>query len=92
MMPKYKYSFGEIDMASSVRFAKVCPTCGRTLQIPVELLGKDVCCHGCGAAFRASISEPVAQLGSFEGIDERVDRLIQAADKQLQHGTPTNAN
>lgn len=77
-------------MANSVRFAKVCPTCGRTLQIPVELLGKDVCCQGCGAAFRASISEPVAKFGSVEGIDERVDRLIQAADKQLQHFSPAS--
>lgn len=78
-------------MSNSVRFAKVCPTCGRTLQIPVELLGKDVCCHGCGAGFRAtstehcSTKEPLA-----EDIDLRVDRLIQAADKQLAHFTPAS--
>ena len=77
-------------MSSSVRFAKVCPTCGRTLQILVELLGKDVCCQGCGAAFRASVTEVITKGGSGEGIDERVDRLIQAADKQLQHFTPAS--
>jgi hypothetical protein len=82
-------------MSTSVRFAKVCPTCGRTLQIPVELLGKDVACQGCGVEFKATtadtpkIANPSPTTGSpanaFEGIDERVDRLIQAADRQLQH-------
>ena len=74
-------------MSSSVRFAKVCPTCGRTLQIPVELLGRDVCCHGCGAGFKANSSEDVATR-IVEDIDQRVDRLIQEADKQLQHFSP----
>jgi hypothetical protein len=79
-----------LTMPSSVRFAKVCPTCGRTLQIPVELLGKDVCCHGCGAGFRANAGEISAKAGAAEDIDERVDRLIQAADKQLQHFSPAS--
>ncbi len=76
-------------MSSSVRFAKVCPTCGRTLQIPVELLGRDVCCHGCGANFKASASDE-AGLRNVEDIDQRVDRLIQLADKQLQHFSPVS--
>ena len=76
-------------MSSSVRFAKVCPTCGRTLQIPVELLGRVVCCHGCGASFRASTAESVQQK-NFEDIDQKVDRLIQEADKQLQHFSPSS--
>ncbi len=74
-------------MSSSVRFAKVCPTCGRTLQIPVELLGKDVCCHGCGAGFRANSSNESKPKHSEE-LDQRVDRLIQEADRQLQHFSP----
>ena len=74
-------------MSSSVRFAKVCPTCGRTLQIPVELLGRDVCCHGCGAGFKANSSDDVAPR-IIEDIDQKVDRLIQEADKQLQHFSP----
>jgi hypothetical protein len=75
-------------MSNSVRFAKACPTCGRTLQIPVELLGRDVCCHGCGAGLRATVSDEGSKSGTTEDIDARVDRLIQAADKQLQHFTP----
>jgi len=75
-------------MSSSVRFAKVCPTCGRTLQIPVELLGKDVCCQGCGAGFRAIEGESSHRVGRVEDIDKRVDRLIQQADKQLQYYAP----
>lgn len=74
-------------MSSSVRFAKVCPTCGRTLQIPVELLGREVCCHGCGASFKASTAEAVRQK-NVEDIDQKVDRLIQEADKQLEHFSP----
>ena len=74
-------------MPSSVRFAKVCPTCGRTLQIPVELLGKDVRCHGCGAGFRANASNE-SKPKQVEELDQRVDRLIQEADRQLQHFSP----
>jgi hypothetical protein len=78
-------------MSSSVRFSKICPTCGRSLQIPVELLGKEICCQGCGAMLRATTSETSKVVNTFEGIDERVDRLIQAADLQLQHAcAPTN--
>jgi len=74
-------------MSSSVRFAKGCPTCGRTLQIPVELWGKDVFCHGCGAGFRANaLNESVPK--QVEELDQRVDRLIQEAEKQLQHFSP----
>ncbi len=76
-------------MSNSVRFAKVCPTCGRTLQIPVELLGRDVCCHGCGAGFKANALEAGDPVKT-EDIDERVERLIQAADKQLQHFSPVS--
>jgi len=57
------------------------------LQIPVELLGRDVFCHGCGAGFKASATE-AGNLPKSEGIDQRVDRLIQEADKQLQHFSP----
>jgi len=74
-------------MSSSVRFAKVCPTCGRTLQIPVELLGKDVCCHGCGAGLKANTTED-PRVSAPEDINQRVDRLIQEADRQLQHFSP----
>lgn len=77
-------------MSNSVRFAKVCPTCGRTLHIPVDLLGKEVCCQGCGAGFKALISEGISEKGESEGIDARVERLIQAADKQLQHFSTAN--
>jgi len=78
-------------MSSSVRFSKVCTTCGRSLQIPVELLGKEICCQGCGARLLATTPETSKLVNSFEGIDERVDRLIQAADRQLQHAsTPSH--
>ena len=62
-------------MSSSVRFSKICPTCGRSLQIPVELLGKEICCQGCGAMLRATTSETSKVVNTFE------------ADRQLQHAS-----
>ncbi len=80
-------------MTMSVRFARTCPTCGRTLEIPVELLGREVCCHGCGASFRATDKALDHRLPTqAEDIDTKVDRLIQAADKQLSQYSPINVN
>ncbi|MCU0709488.1 MAG: hypothetical protein MUF23_14455 [Pirellula sp.] len=85
-------------MKNAIRFAGTCPTCGRSLHIPIELYGKPVCCHGCGAEFRAastrehaatceisSIGE-VQEIGSVtqrSNLDSRVDSLLAAADRQL---------
>lgn len=41
-------------MASGTYFIQSCPTCGRHLEIRVELLNRDVECIHCGANFLAS--------------------------------------
>lgn len=71
-------------MAQSIRFLRSCPSCHKSLQISIELLGKDVVCHFCGSHFRASavdasVAKPVDEF------DLRVAKLIQAADRQLAH-------
>ena len=34
-------------------FSQPCPTCGRTLQIRVQYLGRDLQCHHCSGKFLA---------------------------------------
>jgi DNA-directed RNA polymerase subunit M/transcription elongation factor TFIIS len=41
-------------MASGTYFIRSCPTCGRHLQVRVELLNREVECSHCGAGFLAS--------------------------------------
>jgi uncharacterized protein YbaR (Trm112 family) len=36
-----------------------CPTCGRSLQVRVEYLGRTLCCPHCRGAFRAADSSSV---------------------------------
>jgi hypothetical protein len=86
-------------MVGSLRFFGTCPTCGRKLHIPIELLGKLVQCHGCTAEFRAtgdkspyeahaasSSSPGMAETASRVNLDLRVESLLEAADRQLRQG------
>ena len=76
-------------MAGSIRFSGTCPTCGRVLFVPVEMLGLQVRCHACGAEFKSSAkSEPSfgasCRQTENENLDSRVDSLLAAADRQLE--------
>ncbi len=98
-------------MTGSIRFAGACPTCGRSLHVPVELHGKLVQCHGCGAEFRATsgserplgpglqtmacrdhiafgrdaCGRETYRVEAYRGdLDNRVDSLLEAADRQLE--------
>lgn len=44
-------------MATGTYFIRSCPTCGRTLEIRVELLNRKVECSHCHATFTATESE-----------------------------------
>lgn len=44
-------------MASTPHFLRDCPTCGRPMEIRVQLLGRKVACDHCGAQFRADAAE-----------------------------------
>jgi hypothetical protein len=37
-----------------IKFATSCPTCGRKLFAPTELLGKQICCSHCQSCFYPS--------------------------------------
>ncbi len=40
-------------MPGGIYYVQECPTCGRSLQIRVEYLGKRVACQHCAAKFQA---------------------------------------
>ncbi len=71
-------------MVQSIRFLRSCPACRKSLQISVELLGKEVICHNCGSQFTATTGERSPHRPVDE-IDIKVAELIEAADRQLQH-------
>ena len=62
-------------MARTTYFVQECPTCGRTLHVRVEYLGKRLVCQHCGGALIAT--DP-------EGAPSRAMRLLERADELLQ--------
>ena len=64
-------------MASGMVFVRPCPTCGRNLEIRVELLGRDVQCRHCSAEFIAS------QRCETPWIDAAVDRALEKAERYI---------
>jgi uncharacterized protein (DUF983 family) len=65
-------------MPHSTYFVQECPTCGRTLRVRVEYLGKSVRCQHCGAGFHAtdpSMGDPYITEPP-ESIMARVNQLL----------------
>lgn len=72
-------------MAECAYFLQECPTCGRSLQIRVEHLGKQVVCQHCRGALlardRAEASEAPPAAAAFSLID-RADELLDLAQQR----------
>jgi hypothetical protein len=64
-------------MASGMVFVRPCPTCGRNLEIRVELLGREVQCRHCSAEFVAT------QRCETPWIDAAVDRALAKAERYM---------
>ena len=70
-------------MSRSTYFFQECPTCGRTLQVRVEYLGKNVVCQHCQGKFEACDPESAAYPPSASGLslmrraDELLDSVVQ---------------
>lgn len=63
-------------------FAQECPTCGRGLEIRVELLGREVYCQHCRAKFVAGETNlGPRDTPDTETLLRRAERLIE--DSQL---------
>ena len=60
-------------------FVQECPTCGRSLEIRVDHLGKDVYCRHCGAKFLACQADRPADAPDTETLLRRAERLMAAA-------------
>ena len=72
---------GDTEMANMTYFVQECPTCGRTLHVRVEYLGKPLVCQHCGGSLIASDPEAAPPSAT------RASRLLERADQLLQ-GSP----
>jgi hypothetical protein len=65
-------------MSRAIYFIQECPTCGRTLQIRVEYLGKMMVCQHCRGEFdacdRATFPPTISDSGTI--LLERADQLL----------------
>lgn len=67
-------------MSKSTYFVQECPTCGRSLQVRVEYLGRQVVCQHCHGRFEAcdpaSSVNPLSDSGS--DLLRRADQLLDS--------------
>ncbi len=68
---------GGANMSRSTFFVQECPTCGRSLQVCVEYLGRQVVCQHCHGRFEASESTTAAR-GSAIDLLRRADELLES--------------
>ena len=68
-------------MFPSTYFVQECPTCGRSVEIRVEYLGKQLVCQHCHGAFVAADPESLQQepATSSSAIMRRADELLALA-------------
>lgn len=67
-------------MPGGTYYVQECPTCGRSLQVRVEYLGKRVACQHCGAKFQACDPSASTDEVSDSGISvlERAQELLDS--------------
>ena len=71
-------------MRNATYFAKECSTCGRTLQVRIEYLGKRMACPHCRAILLATDSQIAGTLKPPAHItQERIDKLLALDDTAL---------
>jgi DNA-directed RNA polymerase subunit RPC12/RpoP len=66
-------------MAETAYFSQECPTCGRSLHIRVEYLGRKVVCQHCRGSLVAQDPAIAGALPSDSSL-----RLMQRADELLE--------
>ena len=82
-------------MSSAIYFVQECPTCGRSLQVRVEYLGKKVACQHCAASFRAFDPDSANAEASQSGVSllDRAEELIETAAARVAAGVvPSGRN
>lgn len=68
-------------MAEATYFVQECPTCGRSLRIRVEYLGKRLVCQHCHGALVASDCQAPPRLSV--DLLQRASELIELAERRL---------
>ena len=71
-------------MVGTTHFVKSCPTCGRTLQIQIQYMGKRVTCGHCNGQFLAYYDDLAESAHSTtadkDDVMRRVDELLSSFD------------
>ena len=67
----------EDNMASGTYFFRSCPTCGRHLNVRIELLGREVECAQCRAIFVATEEAETSRD------DLRIEQLLARAQSYI---------
>jgi hypothetical protein len=75
-------------MSRSTYFVQECPTCGRSLQVRVEYLGRQVVCQHCRARFEASDTGGASLSGSSSDILRRAEELLASSSTIRQGQRP----
>ena len=70
-------------MPGGTYYVQECPTCGRSLQVRVEYLGKRVACQHCGAKFEACdpSSNNYPPMDSGISLLARAEELIDTVER-----------
>ena len=81
---------GAAVMVRATFFTQECPTCGRSVQVRVEYLGRSVACMHCRGHFKASDPDGSAgyPLQTEESLLERVDALLDSGVQDTAHRYP----
>jgi hypothetical protein len=74
---------GGATMSRSTYFVQECPTCGRSLQICVEYLGRQVVCQHCHGKFEASQSAGTLHSSTADLL-RRAEELLESSTLRRQ--------
>jgi hypothetical protein len=72
-------------MALGTYFIRSCPTCGRQLNVRVELLGREVECVHCLGTFIANEESEAAPD------DQRIEQILARAQRYIESVQPVNS-
>ncbi len=77
-------------MSKSTYFVQECPTCGRSLEIRVEYLGKRVACRHCRGELVASdpSAAPATASLTTSALLRRANELLELASQRRTAGLP----
>jgi DNA-directed RNA polymerase subunit RPC12/RpoP len=73
---------GVAAMSKSAYFIQECPTCGRSLQVRVEYLGRQVVCQHCRGQFLATDRVEVQRMSDSGFNLMRANELLELVEQR----------